>query len=58
MMRRCTAGHSSEAFITTVLPQASGMAMARTPRITGAFHGAMPTHTPTGWRNAIDTVPA
>jgi len=49
-IRWCVPGHSSEAFITTVLPQASGMAMERTPRITGAFHGAMPTHTPTGWR--------
>ena len=47
---RCVPGHISEAFSTTVLPQASGMAMARTPRITGAFHGAMPATTPTGWR--------
>ena len=38
------AGHISEAFSTTVLPQASGIATARMPRITGAFHGAMPTH--------------
>ncbi len=28
------------------------MAIARTPRITGAFQGAMPSTTPTGWRNA------
>ena len=47
---RCVPGHISEALSTTVLPQASGMAMARTPRMTGAFHGAMPTTTPTGWR--------
>ena len=46
-------GHISEAFSTTVLPQASGIAIARTPRITGAFHGAMPSTTPTGWRIAI-----
>ena len=36
-----------------MLPQASGIAIARTPRITGAFHGAMPSTTPTGWRIAI-----
>ncbi len=29
------------------------MAMARTPRMTGAFHGAMPTQTPAGWRTPI-----
>ena len=37
-------GQISEVFSTTVLPQASGVAMARTPRMTGAFHGAMPSH--------------
>ena len=47
---RCSAGHFSEAFSTTVLPQASGMAKARTARMIGAFQGAMPTSTPTGWR--------
>ena len=26
------------------------MATARTPRMTGAFHGAMPSTTPAGWR--------
>ena len=31
--------------------------MARTPRITGAFHGAMPSTTPAGWRTAIATEP-
>ena len=36
-----------------MLPQASGIAMARTPRMIGAFHGAMPSTTPTGWRIAI-----
>ena len=45
------AGQVSEALSTTVLPQASGIATARTPRITGAFQGAMPTTTPAGWRN-------
>ena len=45
-MRRCTAGQDSEALKTTVLPQARAIAMARTPRMTGAFHGAMPTQTP------------
>ena len=47
---RCVPGQISEAFSTTVLPQASGMATARTPRMTGAFHGAMPSTTPAGWR--------
>jgi hypothetical protein len=50
-------GHSSEAFSTTVLPQASGVAMARTPRITGAFQGAIPTTTPAAWRTAMATHP-
>src|SRR5713226_5907397 len=31
--------------------------MARVPRITGAFHGAMPSTTPAGWRIAIDRMP-
>jgi len=43
----------SEALKTTVLPHARGMARARTPRTTGAFQGAMPRHTPRGWRTAI-----
>ena len=43
-------GRSRRPCRTTVLPQASGMAMARTPRMTGAFHGAMPSTTPAGWR--------
>ena len=54
---RCVPGQISEAFSTTVLPQASGMAMARTPRMTGAFHGAMPSTTPAGWRMAIARLP-
>ena len=54
---RCTPGHASEALSTTVLPHASGIATARVPRITGAFHGAMPRHTPTGFRIAIASVP-
>ena len=41
-----------------MLPQASGIAIARTPRMTGAFHGAMPTQTPAGWRMPIANVPA
>jgi hypothetical protein len=54
---RCVAGQTSEAFKTTVLPHASGMAMARTPRMIGAFQGAMPNTTPTGWRIAIARLP-
>ena len=49
-MTRWVCGHSSDALRTTVLPHASGIATARTPRIIGAFHGAMPSTTPTGWR--------
>ena len=51
------AGQVSDAFITTVLPQAKAIATERTPRITGAFHGAMPTQTPAGWRIAIEKQP-
>ena len=40
-----------------MLPQASGVAMARTPRMTGAFHGAMPSTTPAGWRTPIASEP-
>ena len=54
---RCVPGQISEAFSTTVLPQASGSAMARTPRMTGAFHGAMLSTTPAGWRTAIAMQP-
>src|SRR6185312_11119607 len=56
-INRCVPGHISEALNTTVLPQAMAMATARVPRITGAFHGAMPTQTPTGWRTAMARVP-
>ena len=42
---------------TTVLPQASGTHSARTPRITGAFQGAMPSTTPAGWRSPIASEP-
>ena len=49
-MTRWVCGHSSDAFRTTVLPHASGIATARTPRIIGAFHGAIPSTTPTGCR--------
>jgi hypothetical protein len=41
----------------TALPQASGTAMARTPRMIGAFHGAMPRITPTGSRRAMARQP-
>ena len=41
----------------TVLPHASGIAIARTPRITGAFQGAMPSTTPAGCRMAIARLP-
>ena len=41
----------------TVLPQASGIATARVPRITGAFHGAMPTTTPHAWRTPMAIEP-
>ena len=50
-------GHCSDAFSTTVLPYASGVAIARVERITGAFHGAMPTTTPAGWRTPIASEP-
>ena len=50
-------GHCSEAFSTTVLPYASGVATARVPRITGAFHGAIPTTTPAGWRTPMASEP-
>jgi hypothetical protein len=40
-----------------VLPYASGVAIARVERITGAFHGAMPTTTPAGCRTPIDNAP-
>ena len=50
-------GQVSEAFSTTVLPQASGVAMARVARITGAFQGAMPSTTPAGSRMAMDRQP-
>jgi hypothetical protein len=53
----CVRGHCSDAFNTTVLPYASGAATARTPRITGAFQGAIPTTTPTGWRTAFARLP-
>ena len=40
-----------------MLPQASGTAIARTPRITGAFHGAMPSTTPAACRTPIARLP-
>jgi hypothetical protein len=50
-------GQFSLPFRITVLPQASGVAMARTPRMTGAFQGAMPSTTPAGWRMPIARLP-
>ena len=41
----------------TVLPHAKGVAMARTPKITGAFQGAMPSTTPAGWRMPMAKLP-
>ena len=49
-IRLCVFGQTSDERRITVLPQASGAAIARTPRMTGAFHGAMPSTTPAGWR--------
>ena len=54
---RCVPGQISDALSTTVLPQASGNAIARTPRMTGAFQGAMLSTTPAGWRIAIAMQP-
>ena len=50
-------GQSSDAFRITVLPYASGVATARVPRITGAFHGAMPSTAPAGWRIPVARSP-
>jgi hypothetical protein len=50
-------GHISDDLSTTVLPNASGVATARVPRMIGAFHGAIPTTTPAGWRIAIAVRP-
>ena len=57
MISRWVRGHISEVFITTVLPQASGVASARTPRITGAFQGAIDSTTPAGCRTAMASEP-
>ena len=57
MMSWCVRGQFSLPFRMTVLPQASGVAIARTPRITGAFQGAMPSTTPAGWRIAMARLP-
>lgn len=56
-IRLCRAGQISEALSTTVLPQASGMAIARVPRMSGAFHGAIPSTTPHGCRRPIARLP-
>ena len=47
-------GASSLGFITTVLPTASGRAMDRMPRTSGAFHGEIAPTTPNGIRWAIE----
>ncbi|PBI87432.1 hypothetical protein BKP43_40870 [Variovorax boronicumulans] len=57
MMSACVSGHSSEPLSTTVLPQASGVAMARVARITGAFQGAMPSTTPAACRTPMARLP-
>ena len=56
-IRRWVAGQTSDDLRITVLPQASGAAIARTPRITGAFHGAIPRTTPAGCRTASEITP-
>jgi hypothetical protein len=56
-MISCVRGQISDALNTTVLPQASGMTSARTPRMIGAFHGAMPRITPAGSRMAMARQP-
>ncbi len=56
-IRRWVAGQTSDAFRITVLPQARGMAMALTPRMMGAFHGAIPTTTPAGCRIPMARLP-
>ena len=50
-------GQFSEPLRITVLPQASGVAMARVPRMMGAFQGAMPSTTPAGWRMPMASEP-
>src|SRR5260221_10927322 len=50
-------GQFSDDLNTTVLPQASGMATERTPRMIGAFHGAIDRMTPTGWRKPMAVEP-
>ncbi len=57
MIKACVRGQLSDALRITELPQASGTAIALTPRMMGAFQGAMPTITPTGSRSAMATVP-
>src|SRR5574343_1208883 len=57
MMRAWVRGQFSLPFRMTVLPQARGVAMARTPKITGAFQGAMPNTTPAGWRTPMAKEP-
>ena len=56
-MSRWVLGQISEVFMTTVLPQASGVASERTPRMTGAFQGAIDSTTPAGCRTAIASEP-
>src|SRR5882757_145214 len=51
-IKACVRGQRSEALSTTVFPQANGVAIARVPRMMGAFHGAIPSTTPAGSRRA------
>jgi hypothetical protein len=53
----CVRGVASEALRMTAFPHASGMAIARVPRMTGAFQGAMPRTTPAGWRRPMASSP-
>ena len=57
MISWCVRGQFSLPLRMTVLPQARGVAMARTPRMTGAFQGAMPSTTPAGWRTPMARLP-
>ena len=56
-IRRWVMGQSSDPLSTTVLPHASGMSTARTPSMTDAFQGAIPTTTPAGGRISIGSAP-
>ena len=57
MTQKATRGMVENEAANGLKNDAYTVAMARTPRITGAFHGAMPTTTPTGWRIAMARQP-